>query len=166
MPSRKEPSISMTKSADSQMVDKEEKVGPGETILGPVNVNFSGTGREYFGIWIVNLILTIITLGIYSAWAKVRRETYFKNHTRLYDGGFGYHATGGQIFKGRLIAFIVLVLVNIISSVQPLFGLVVAPIFIILLHWILNSSLRYSARKTSLRNIRLNCMFFGELCGS
>ena len=101
----------MPKSDDSQLVDKEKKVGTEETILGPVNVNFLGTGREYFGIWIVNLILTIITLGIYSAWAKVRRETYFKNNTRFFNAGFGYHATGGQIFKGRLIAFIVLVLV-------------------------------------------------------
>ena len=156
MPSRKEPSISMPKSDDSQLVDKEQKVGTGETILGPINVNFLGTGREYFGIWIVNLILTIITLGIYSAWAKVRRETYFKNNTRFFNAGFGYHATGGQIFKGRLIVFIVLLLVNIISSVQPLFGLIVAPIFIILLPWILNSSLRFSARMTSFRNIRLN----------
>jgi len=34
---------------------------------------FHGTGREYFKIWIVNLVLTIATLGIYAAWAKVRR---------------------------------------------------------------------------------------------
>ena len=156
MPARKNPFTTLTKSEESQMGDKEKKVETGEAIFGPVNVKFSGTGREYFGIWIVNLILTIITLGIYSAWAKVRRETYFKNNTRVFDAGFGYHATGGQIFKGRLIAFIVLVLVNIISSVQPLFGLVVAPIFVVLLPWILNSSLRFSARMTSFRNIRFN----------
>ena len=38
---------------------------------------FTGTAREYFGIWIVNILLTIVTLGIYSAWAKVRRMRYF-----------------------------------------------------------------------------------------
>ncbi len=31
--------------------------------------SFTGTPREYFGIWIVNVLLTILTLGIYSAWA-------------------------------------------------------------------------------------------------
>lgn len=36
-------------------------------------LTFTGTGAEYFGIWIVNLLLTIVTLGIYSSWAKVRR---------------------------------------------------------------------------------------------
>jgi uncharacterized membrane protein YjgN (DUF898 family) len=37
---------------------------------------FRGTGGEYFRIWIVNLLLTILTLGIYSAWAKVRQLRY------------------------------------------------------------------------------------------
>ena len=32
---------------------------------------FTGKASEYFGIWIVNLFLSLITLGIYSAWAKV-----------------------------------------------------------------------------------------------
>jgi hypothetical protein len=39
----------------------------------PEQLHFTGSGAEYFGIWIVNLLLTILTLGIYSAWAKVRR---------------------------------------------------------------------------------------------
>ena len=67
-----------------------------------------------FWNWIVNVILSIVTLGIYSAWAKVRRETYFKNNTKIADNNFGYH-TGGQILKGRLIAFAVIVVFNILS---------------------------------------------------
>ncbi|MDR1854861.1 MAG: DUF898 domain-containing protein, partial [Azoarcus sp.] len=39
-------------------------------------LQFTGSGGEYFRIWIVNLLLSILTLGIYSAWAKVRREQY------------------------------------------------------------------------------------------
>ena len=46
-------------------------------------IEFTGTAKEYFGIALVNLILSIVTLGIYSVWAKVRRETYFKNNTKL-----------------------------------------------------------------------------------
>jgi uncharacterized membrane protein YjgN (DUF898 family) len=34
----------------------------------PQPLRFNGNGAEYFGIWIVNLLLTIVTLGIYSAW--------------------------------------------------------------------------------------------------
>lgn len=49
----------------------------------PEQLQFTGKGSEYFGIWIVNLLLTILTLGIYSAWAKVRRLQYFYRNTQL-----------------------------------------------------------------------------------
>lgn len=68
-------------------------------------LQFTGTATDYFGIWIVNIFLTVLTLGIYSAWAKVRRRRYFQGHTLLEGNGFGYHATGKQIFLGRLLAF-------------------------------------------------------------
>ena len=38
---------------------------------------FSGDAGEYFGIWISKLCLTIISLGFYAPWAKVRRLRYF-----------------------------------------------------------------------------------------
>ena len=54
--------------------------------------HFTGTGGEYFRIWIVNLILSILTLGIYSAWAKVRTNRYFYGNTQVGNTGFEYHA--------------------------------------------------------------------------
>ena len=36
---------------------------------------FDGSATEYFRIWIVNLALSILSLGIFSAWAKVRTRT-------------------------------------------------------------------------------------------
>jgi uncharacterized membrane protein YjgN (DUF898 family) len=52
---------------------------------------FRGSGAEYFRIWIVNLLLTIVTLGIYSAWAKVRRLRYFYGNTYLDGHSFEFH---------------------------------------------------------------------------
>ena len=154
-------------SETSQLNDGEEITETGEITLDQTEINFSGNAKEYFGIWIVNLILSIITVGIYSAWAKVRRETYFKNNTKVFDMGFGYHATGGQILKGRIIDFIVLVLANVLASVDPIFGIILTVVLIALLPWILNSSLRFSARMTSFRNIRFNWHgTIGKLCGS
>jgi hypothetical protein len=49
---------------------------------------FGGSGLEYFKIWLVNGILTILTLGIYSAWAKVRRKKYIYGSVRLKGAGF------------------------------------------------------------------------------
>lgn len=49
----------------------------GSTPGAPIPFRFTGTGSEYFRIWIVNWLLTLLTLGIYSAWAKVRRIQFF-----------------------------------------------------------------------------------------
>src|SRR6478609_4191452 len=75
---------------------------------------FRGNAGEYFGIWIVNILLTIVTFGIYSAWAKVRRMRYFRGNTYLDGHSFDYHARGKQIFLGRLIVFVVLAIINVI----------------------------------------------------
>jgi len=37
-------------------------------------VEFKGDGWEYFKIWLVNVLLTMTTLGIYSARAKVKTK--------------------------------------------------------------------------------------------
>lgn len=65
---------------------------------------FTGSGSEYFRIWIVNLLLTLVTLGIYSAWAKVRRTRYFYDSTRVAGSSFEYHGNPVAILKGRLVA--------------------------------------------------------------
>ena len=52
-------------------------------------VTFTGKASEYFGIWIVNVLLTILTLGIYSAWAKVRRNRYFYGNSFIDGHSFG-----------------------------------------------------------------------------
>ncbi|WP_038928812.1 DUF898 family protein, partial [Yersinia pestis] len=66
-------------------------------------VAFKGEGGEYFSIWLVNLLLTIITLGVYSAWATVRRRRYFYGNTELNGDRFDYHAEPIEILKGRLM---------------------------------------------------------------
>jgi len=65
---------------------------------------FTGDAREYFRIWVVNLALSIVTLGIFSAWAKVRSERYFYGNTRVAGEPFEYLAKPWPILKGRLIA--------------------------------------------------------------
>ena len=119
-------------------------------------IKFTGTVKDYFGIWISNLILSIITFGIYSAWAKVRRERFFKNNTKIFNKNFGYHASGGQIFKGRLIAFLILIALNVISTIMPILGGILGVVLVFIFPLILNKSMKFSARVTSYRNIRFN----------
>ena len=88
---------------------------------------FTGSGAEYFRIWIVNLLLTILTLGIYSAWAKVRRLRYFYGNTTLAGSSFEYHGQPLQILKGRLIAVAVLIPYFLVAWFFPAVGCTVRP---------------------------------------
>src|SRR5438445_10585531 len=69
-----------------------------------VQPEFTGTATEYFRIWIVNLFFSLVTLGIYSAWAKVRKRRYFYGSTRLDGDSFDYFASPKAILNGRIIA--------------------------------------------------------------
>mgnify|MGYP000480286921 FL=1 len=84
-----------------------------------IELTFNGKATEFFGIWIVNVLLTIVTLGIYSAWAKVRTHQYFYGNTKIGDDHFSYLATPIQILKGRIIAVAVLVTYMVLSSTMP-----------------------------------------------
>jgi len=115
---------------------------------------FTGNGREYFKIWIVNLLLSILTLGIYSAWAKVRRLQYFYRNTRLADAGFEYHGTPLAILKGRFIAFGLLVVYSVAGGLNPLLGIVIALLIAAVMPWLIVRSLRFKLHNSSYRGLR------------
>lgn len=115
---------------------------------------FYGSGSEYFRIWIVNIILSIITLGIYSAWAKVRRKQYFYANTRLQDASFEYLADPLKILKGRVVIAIVAVSYSVISTLIPIAGTILSLLFLLILPWIVIRSLSFNNRNSAYRNIR------------
>lgn len=122
----------------------------------PQPFEFEGSAAEYFGIWLVNLLLSVATLGIYSAWAKVRRLRFFLGHTTIGGHRFEYHANPLAILKGRLIAVGVLIVLNVISGFAPLLGGVTTLALLLLFPWVANRSLRFNARMTSFRNVRFD----------
>lgn len=127
-------------------------------------VVFTGSTREYFGIWIVNLLLTVVTLGVWSAWAKVRRKRYFLGNTRIDDRAFDYHATGVQLLKGRILAVAVLLGIGLANEFEPLLGSAATLLLIILSPWLIVRSLRFNARMTSWGNVRFD--FVGTVGGA
>ena len=48
---------------------------------GALGFEFRGSTREYFGVWLRTGLLTVVTLGVYSAWSKVRRKRYLYANT-------------------------------------------------------------------------------------
>ncbi len=115
---------------------------------------FTGTGGEFFRIWIVNLLLSIITLGIYSAWAKVRTNRYFHGNTRLDGNSFEYLADPLKILKGRLIAFALLLVYSMADFVSPFLSPVLGLLFFLALPWIIVRSLSFRNHNTAWRGVR------------
>jgi uncharacterized membrane protein YjgN (DUF898 family) len=123
-------------------------------VLGPQRFEFTGTGSEYFRIWIVNLLLTIATLGIYSAWAKVRRLQYLYRNTRVAGAIFDYHGDPKAILKGRILALGLVVAYKISYDVSPVAAAVIAATLVGIMPWFLARSIRFKLANTSYRGLR------------
>ncbi len=119
-------------------------------------LTFSGKGGEYFRIWIVNLALSILTLGIYSAWAKVRRLKYFYQNTRLADSSFDFHGDPIAILKGRVIAVILLLAYNFSGMISPQAALVTFALLVLVFPWLIVRSLRFKLHNSSYRGLRFS----------
>lgn len=121
---------------------------------GRMPFEFRGSGSAYFRIWLVNIMLSVVTLGIYSAWAKVRRKQYVYGSTRLGGAAFEYLADPVKILKGRLIVGTFLIVYSLITNFIPRLGWLPAIAFVAVLPWMLVRSLSFNARNSALRNIR------------
>ena len=117
---------------------------------------FQGKASEYFGIWIVNLLLSLVTFGVYSAWAKVRRKKYFYNNTLIDKVAFDYHANPIAILKGRIIAFILFALYVYGKGSSPILAAVLVLLFFLALPWLIVRGSLFNARNTSHRGLRFD----------
>jgi len=118
-------------------------------------LEFRGKGKEYFRIWIVNFFLTILTLGFYTPWARVRTRRYFYRNTRLAGHGFDYTADPRKLLLGYLIVAVFLLAyffgewISVFLSLGSLF------LFLALAPWIRWKSARFRAANSSYRHVRL-----------
>ena len=72
-------------------------------------IGFTGTWREYLPIAASNVLLTIVTLGIYRFWAAARQRRYLWSRTRVIDDTLEWSGTGKEMFIGFLIVSALLV---------------------------------------------------------
>ena len=123
-------------------------------------LSFNGQGKAYFGIIIVNWLLTIITLGFYFPWAKARTLKYIYSSTAFNKERFTFHGTGKEMFVGfiKCIVFFVLIYglaflfsyldMSIIGGIVFYFG------FISIIPVAIHGSYRYRFSRTSWHGIR------------
>ena len=121
-----------------------------------IPLEFTGKASEYFGIWIVNILLTIITLGIYAPWAKVRNKKYLYGNTLLENSPFDFIANPVTILKGYLLALGFYVLFSVSSNFYPLSGLFFLFLFLLIFPWVVVRSMSFRLANTTYRNIRFH----------
>jgi len=139
--------------ADATPPSTPPGVGVRSERLHPAPLRFHGKASEYFGIWLVNLVLTLLTLGIYSAWAKVRARRYIYGSTELDGERFSYLADPLTILKGRLIALGLLVICALIDQAYLLAQPILALVLVAAIPWLLARALRFNARMSAYRNV-------------
>lgn len=141
-----------------------------DTIRPPVErdaFEFEGRMRPFVGLVAVNLLLTIVTIGIYRFWAKTRVRRYLWSHTRFGGDPLEYHGSGLELLIGALLAFVLILLPLFALSTFGqamaaqgkllLFGLANIALMGIVLYVIgvgLYRSRRYLLSRTSWRGIR------------
>lgn len=118
-------------------------------------LDFTGDGREYFRIWVVNLLLTLATFGIYSAWAKVRRLQYFDRNTLLAGASFDFHGNPRAVLAGRLLSVVLLVAYHYAFGFSATFGMVVLAILLLSFPYLMRGALRFRLGNTSYRGLSL-----------
>lgn len=115
---------------------------------------FRGRTGEYFKIWAVNILLSIVTLGIYSAWAKVRTRRYFYGNTFLDGENFEYHAKPLSILIARIIVVVVVIGGAWWAGEDILNNALHSSLLFLLLPWALVRGFSFNARNSSYRGVR------------
>jgi uncharacterized membrane protein YjgN (DUF898 family) len=121
-----------------------------------VRAEFTGSAREYFRIWIVNLFFTLISLGIYSAWAKVRKKRYFYGSTRFDGDTFDYFASPKAILNGRIVAVALLLVYAFATELYPDSIWVFWGLLAVMIPWLLVRALSFNARNSAYRGLRFD----------
>lgn len=129
---------------------------------------FRGMGKELFGLYFINTLKTILTLGVYRFWAKTKVRQYIWSNTEFAGDAFSYHGTGKELFRGfiKYIGLLIPVIAGVvaleiyggetgllISNLMPLLFLPLVPILMV-------GAWRYRLSRTAWRGIRFS--FRGE----
>ena len=70
---------------------------------------FTGDWREYAPIAFTNLLLTIVTLGVYRFWAQARTRRYLWSRTEFIDDSLEWTGTGKEMFLGFLVVAAIII---------------------------------------------------------
>ena len=138
--------------------------GPASAAPALLPIRFTGSGSEYFRIWIVNLLLTLVTLTLYWPFARARRMAYFQNNTLIGHDPLGFHADPWKMFRGYLVVLVLGLAYWAVTTFLPSIGWVALLVVAALWPLLWRASLQFRLRNTSWRGVRMD--FVGDTRGA
>jgi len=151
-----------------------DSVQPGPRFVGeplrsdrPRKLVFYGSVGTLFGIQIVNAFLTLLTLGIYSFWGRVKIRKYLMSQTDFEGDRFAYHGTGKELCMGSVKAGLIFGLPVTAVNLLPEFlgggvpmrvgaAILIYCLFMVFIPLAMVSVRRYRMSRTSWRGIRFS----------
>jgi uncharacterized membrane protein YjgN (DUF898 family) len=129
-----------------------------------IPIRFTGRGGAYFRIWIVNLLLTALTLSLYRPWARARTLRYFYSHTRVSSHPLDFHGDPWKMLRGHVLMGLLLLGYAVGGDVSPLAGAIGAAALVVLWPALFRASMQFRMANTSWRGMRFG--FVGSLRGA
>ncbi|GGK35313.1 hypothetical protein GCM10008955_31510 [Deinococcus malanensis] len=121
-------------------------------------MSFTGQAGEYFRLWIVNTALTIVTLGVYLPWARVRQRQYFYGHTWLDGQNFEYTANPLALLRGYLAIGLAFGLYSLSTTLKfsgwEYVAGTLGVVYVLLYPWLVMKSLGFLAVSSVHRGLR------------
>jgi uncharacterized membrane protein YjgN (DUF898 family) len=129
--------------------------------------SFHGRGGTLFGIHVVNVLLMLVTFGIYYFWAKTRIRAYLSGQTEIEGDRFAYHGTARELLLGTIKAVLVFGLpilflntirdvLDVPAPVKVVAGVVSGSLFFVFFPIAMVGARRYRLSRTSWRGIRFS----------
>ncbi|HEY1131699.1 MAG TPA: YjgN family protein [Roseateles sp.] len=126
-----------------------------------LEIRFTGSGSEYFRIWAVNLLLILVTLGLYLPFAKARRIRYFYANTLVDGQALGFHGDPRKMFRGFLLLVAMMGAYSLAGHFSPLAAFIAFLILCAIWPALWRASLQFRLGNTSWRGLRMR--FEGSL---
>jgi uncharacterized membrane protein YjgN (DUF898 family) len=140
---------------------------PSATSSAARQLTFHGSAAALSGLAVTNVLLILLTVGVYYFWAKTRMRRYVLGETELEGDRFAYHGTGRELLGGFARGVGLVLVPVLLLSVLPAAYAAPAPVrrSLSTLLWMLGLLLmpvamvgarRYRLTRTSWRGIRFS----------
>lgn len=129
-------------------------------------VEYHGDGGDLFALRVVNLLFSLLTLGVYSFWGKAKVRRYLCGQAEFEGDRFEFHGNGRELFLGWLKGAPLLGFIILFPSILPFFWhkiesivvaqMVAAGAFLLLWPIARAGAYRYRMNRMSWRGIRFS----------